>query len=98
VLKAEACACSGADRETKSQTDPVECFQVETRWNSTFQMLHRLVELREPVSAPLASLETDLSMLTSEESTNVTGCISLLSPFNETTVELSQEKWSLAQR
>lgn len=69
--------------------------EVETRWNSAFHMLHRPVELREPVGAALASLDTDLPMLASEECANVTGCLSLLSPFNKATVELSHEKKSV---
>ncbi|KAK0137855.1 Zinc finger BED domain-containing protein 1 [Merluccius polli] len=66
--------------------------EVETRWNSTFQMLQRLVEQREPVGAALGGLVSDIPALTSEEYTNVTGCLSILSPFHEATVELSEEK------
>lgn len=66
--------------------------EVETRWNSTFHMLQRLVELREPVGAALASLQTDIPGVTSDEYNNVTACLSILSPFNEATVELSEEK------
>lgn len=51
-----------------------------------------LVELREPVGAALASLQTDIPGLTSDEYNNVTACLSILSPFNEATVELSEEK------
>lgn len=47
------------------------------------------MELREPVGAALASLQTDITGLTSDEY-NV--CLSVLSPFNGATVELSKEK------
>lgn len=66
--------------------------EVETRWNSTFQMLQRLVELREPVCTTLASLEMDIASLTPEEYNIVTGCLSVLSPFYKAAVELSEEK------
>ncbi|KAK7910500.1 hypothetical protein WMY93_015184 [Mugilogobius chulae] len=66
--------------------------EVETRWNSTNLMLQRLVELREPVGAALAGLQHDVSMLTSDEFSIVGGCLSLLSPFFEATVELSAEE------
>ncbi|XP_037637100.1 zinc finger BED domain-containing protein 4-like [Sebastes umbrosus] len=66
--------------------------EVDTRWNSTFHMLHRLVELREPVGAALAGLQTDIPSLTSEEYNTVSGCLSLLSSFNDATVELSAEE------
>lgn len=66
--------------------------EVETRWNSTFQMLQRLVDQREPVGAALSGLVSDIPVLTSEEYTNITGCLSILSPFHEATVELSEEK------
>ncbi|XP_076869612.1 E3 SUMO-protein ligase ZBED1-like [Brachyhypopomus gauderio] len=66
--------------------------EVETRWNSTFQMLERVAELREPVGAALAGLQTDIAVLTSDDYNNICACLSILSPFHEATIELSEEK------
>ncbi|XP_071058480.1 E3 SUMO-protein ligase ZBED1-like isoform X2 [Pseudochaenichthys georgianus] len=66
--------------------------EVETRWSSTHHMLQRLVDLREPGGAALASLNTDITTLTSAECTTIRGCLSLLSGFNEATIERSEEK------
>lgn len=66
--------------------------EVDTRWNSTYLMLQRLVELREPVGAALAGLHQDVPMITSEEFGVIEGCLSLLSPFYYATVELSAEE------
>ncbi|KAK0142602.1 hypothetical protein N1851_019465 [Merluccius polli] len=58
--------------------------EVETRWNSTYIMLERLYSEREAVSAAMASLHTEVTII--EE------CLGVLGPFNEATVELSEEK------
>ncbi|XP_063765467.1 zinc finger BED domain-containing protein 4-like [Eleginops maclovinus] len=66
--------------------------EVDTRWNSTLDMLQRLYEQREPVGAALASLQTDVAPLTSNQYHSISQCISLLAPLKEATVELSAEK------
>ena len=66
--------------------------EVETRWNSTYLMLQRLMEQREPVGAALAGLQHDVPFLTAEEFNIVGACLSLLSPFFDATVELSAEE------
>ncbi|KAL2087596.1 hypothetical protein ACEWY4_016424 [Coilia grayii] len=66
--------------------------EVETRWNSTFLMFERMYGEREPLSAAMSSLQTDVTPLTSAEFAVVEECLGVLSPFNEATVELSTEK------
>lgn len=69
--------------------------EIDTRWNSTFHMLQGLVELNKPVAAAMACLQTDIPGLTSDKSSNVTACLSILSLFHGATVELSEEKTSV---
>ncbi|KAG9261818.1 zinc finger BED domain-containing protein 4-like [Astyanax mexicanus] len=66
--------------------------EVETRWNSTFAMLQRMYQQREPVGAALVTLKTDLTPLTSEEYHTINECLGVLSTFNEATTELSEER------
>ena len=70
---------------------PLKLLQ-ETRWNSTFLMLKRLYDEREPVGAAMASLTCDILPLTSEEYSIVEECLSGLSPIHDATVELSAER------
>ncbi|XP_032428200.1 zinc finger BED domain-containing protein 1-like [Xiphophorus hellerii] len=72
--------------------------EVETRWNSTYLMLQRLVELREPVGAALAGLHTDIPFFTASEFDIVVACLSLLSPFYDATTELSAEEHMSASK
>lgn len=66
--------------------------EVETRWNSTYIMFQRLVEMKEAVGASLAALQHDVSLPSAEEFNIVEGCMSLLGPFFDATVELSAEE------
>ncbi|XP_068179073.1 E3 SUMO-protein ligase ZBED1-like [Antennarius striatus] len=66
--------------------------EVDTRWNSTFHMLQRLYELREPVGAALASLKTDILPLTASEYDTVKDVLYVLAPLQQATVEVSAEK------
>lgn len=65
--------------------------EVETRRDSSFQMLQRLVDQRELVWAALVGLNSDIPSLTSDEYTNITGGLSILAPFHKATVELPGE-------
>ncbi|KAJ8264575.1 hypothetical protein GJAV_G00150870 [Gymnothorax javanicus] len=66
--------------------------EVDTRWNSTYHMLQRIYDLREPVGAALAGLRTDIVPLSSEHYAIIADCLKVLSPFSDATVELSEEK------
>ncbi|XP_057681081.1 E3 SUMO-protein ligase ZBED1-like [Corythoichthys intestinalis] len=66
--------------------------EVETRWNSTFHMLQRMYYLKEAVGAALAGLHTDITPLTSHQLRLISESLQVLSPFNDATVELSEEK------
>ena len=66
--------------------------EVDTRWNSTFLMLQRLFQERQAVGAALATLTTDVTPMSSEDYEATAACLHLLAPFNQATVELSEEK------
>ena len=66
--------------------------EVDTRWNSVFAMLDRLYNVREPLGAALTTLSTDLSPITAEDYETIRQCLAVLKPFNQATVELSEEK------
>ncbi|XP_054631204.1 zinc finger BED domain-containing protein 4-like [Dunckerocampus dactyliophorus] len=66
--------------------------EVETRWNSTFHMLQRMYNLREAVGAALAGLHTDITPLTSHQLRLISESLQVLSPFNDATVKLSEER------
>ena len=60
--------------------------EVETRWNSTFIMLERLHSEREAVSATMASLPSEVTMLTPTDFTIIKECIGVLGPLNKATI------------
>ncbi len=66
--------------------------EVETRWNSTFDMLQRLYDLREPVAAAISNLNCDTALLTSSEYNIIQESLSLWQPFKPATTELSEEQ------
>lgn len=66
--------------------------EVETRWNSLYDRLQRLLDLREPVGAALASVTTDIMPLSSADYDVISECLEVLAPFQYATTELSEEK------
>ncbi|KAI9999491.1 hypothetical protein NQD34_018486 [Periophthalmus magnuspinnatus] len=66
--------------------------EVETGWNSSDNMLQRLFQEREPVAAALVGLSTDISPLSSHQLHIISDSLKVLAPFNDATIELSEEK------
>lgn len=66
--------------------------EVPTRWNSTYEMLSRLHDEREPVWVSLASMKSDVTPLTADEHTIIGETLHVLAPFHQATVELSEER------
>lgn len=63
-----------------------------TRWNSTFDMLKRIVSIKDAVISTLAVLQTEIAVLTPVEWNIVEKAIDVLQIFNEVTIEISSEK------
>lgn len=68
--------------------------EVRTRWNSTFHMLGRLLELQQPVRRVLADELRDDLQLTREELIVIQDAVIALNTFDEVTKEMSAEKTS----
>ncbi|KAJ0002710.1 hypothetical protein NQD34_007859 [Periophthalmus magnuspinnatus] len=66
--------------------------EVETQWNSFYDMMARLYEQREPVGASLATLHTNLLPLSSADYNTIQECLIVLSPIKAATEELSAER------
>ncbi|KAL1254902.1 hypothetical protein QQF64_012963 [Cirrhinus molitorella] len=66
--------------------------EVDTRWNSTHDMLQRFIDLREPVGAALANLSSDDMPLSSADFEIISESLEVLAPFKYATEELSAEK------
>ncbi|XP_022826399.1 zinc finger BED domain-containing protein 1-like [Spodoptera litura] len=69
---------------------------VDTRWNSTFYMLSRFVELKEAVRSTMALIDRDLPQLTAEDWSMFEELIVVLRPFEELTKSMSGEKYLTA--
>ncbi|XP_073728840.1 E3 SUMO-protein ligase ZBED1-like [Misgurnus anguillicaudatus] len=63
--------------------------EVETRWNSTYLMLERFFNLREPLSAAMSNM--DLPMFFPQDWAAMADAIEVLRPFLEVTEEMSAE-------
>lgn len=64
---------------------------VSTRWNSSFHMLERLVQIKAPLSAAMTFLPRSPDCLTALEWELINDCLPILKPFDIMTVELSGE-------
>ncbi|CAK1599122.1 unnamed protein product [Parnassius mnemosyne] len=70
--------------------------EVPTRWNSTFAMLQRFVELENQICATVAILRKDLPILTVEEWALFHELCKVLKPFDEATKAMSGEDYMTA--
>ncbi|KAG7453376.1 extracellular calcium-sensing receptor-like, partial [Solea senegalensis] len=71
---------------------------VATRWNSTFYMLKRFIEVKDTVISTLALINTPLSPLSTEEWGIVRETVDIIKPFEEVTVEMSAERFVTASK
>ncbi|KAJ8892257.1 hypothetical protein PR048_004837 [Dryococelus australis] len=65
---------------------------IETRWNSEYLMLERLLEQREPLSAELSS-SAKLDRFSTSEWKLVSGYVQFLKPMYAATTEMSSESY-----
>lgn len=70
--------------------------EVPTRWNSTFYMLERFVELETYICATVAILRKDLPVLSLEEWKMFNELCKVLKPFDEATKAMSGESYMTA--
>lgn len=92
---------TAADKLTKYLVDhglPPKRLKQEcpTRWNSTYYMLERLVELEEPIRATMAVVNKDLPIISLEEWRAFKELCQVLRPFEEITRSVSGENYITA--
>lgn len=66
---------------------------IATRWNSTYIMLHRLIDIKVPIAAVMSSLPGAPQMLSADEWLAIEDCVPVLKPFDLMTTVLSGEKY-----
>ncbi|KAG0695631.1 Zinc finger BED domain-containing protein 4 [Chionoecetes opilio] len=66
---------------------------IATRWHSTYFMMRRFTEVKEPLISTLALVNTQLTALSLEEWKIINEACEVLQPFEEVTVELSSERF-----
>jgi len=72
------------------QDDPLKLIQdVPTRWNSTFLMIERFLQLKEPVSKALDQLDSDKDMIPNSSMKILAEIQVILAPFYDVTKRLS---------
>ncbi|XP_062419889.1 zinc finger BED domain-containing protein 4-like [Pungitius pungitius] len=71
---------------------------VVTRWNSTFYMLKRILEVKDPVISTLALVNASLPTLSLEEWEIIKETVDIVKPFEEVTTEVSAERYVTASK
>lgn len=80
--------------QANTTTKPVKLKQdVETRWNSTFYMMERLLKLREAVTTALCLSGRNDLCLTNSEFDSMQQIVSVLGAFEKATREMSSESF-----
>ncbi|XP_052753998.1 E3 SUMO-protein ligase ZBED1-like [Galleria mellonella] len=80
------------DMQTQMNLEILKLKQdINTRWNSTFYMLERLLRLKIPLSATLPLLDTPPLNLNSAEWSILEDCVAVLRPLEKITTTLSGE-------
>lgn len=83
-----------ANMQTQMNTPQLKIKQdVATRWNSTYTMLQRLIEIKAPITAVMSSLPKAPQMLCADEWLAIEDCLPVLKPFDLMTKSLSGEKY-----
>lgn len=74
---------------------PLQMLQeVDRRWNSTYTMFERYIELYDPIKEILTDLEKHELIISSDELKTIKSCISILRPFDIATKSLLIDKFT----
>lgn len=83
-----------AKYQVQQNQEPKRLIQdVDTRWNSTYYMVKRVVELEEAIRSTMAFVGRDLPILTDEDWKTYKELCYILRPFEELTTIMSGQKY-----